>query len=199
MRTYLFIVKTFKLLREHQPWKLVLIFVLTLLMGVTSGFSIVLLIPMLQLLNIGGGEKPEGIAFFIQNLVGKAGVSLTIETVLIVFAILLTISALLQYWKSVLDVRYQQTFIYTLRRRLFRKIIMADWQTLNSRSKTNHLQVLTKEVPNLANYYFYYLRLLTTLIMTAALVVYALLISAKFTLIIVVFGIVLFVFLTGRR
>jgi len=47
MQIYLFIVKTFKLLREHQPWKLSLIFMLTLLNGVMSGFSIVLLIPLL--------------------------------------------------------------------------------------------------------------------------------------------------------
>ena len=195
MQTYLFIVQTFKLLREHEPWKLVLIFVLTLLMGVTSGFSIVLLIPLLQLLSIGGGGEPEGIALDIQNLADKAGINLTIGSVLIIYMVILTLSALLQYWKSILDARYQQTFIYTLRRRLFRKIIMADWQTLNSRSKTNHLQVLTKEVPNLAYYYYYYLKLLTTLIFTASYVVYAMLVSAKFTLIIVAVGILLFVFL----
>ena len=195
MRTYLFIVKTFKLLREHQPWKLGLIFAHTLLLGVMSGFSILMLVPLLQLLSIGGGSEPDGIALFIQNIADKAGITLTIVSVLLIYMVILTLSALLQYWKSVLDARYQQTFIYTLRRRLFRKIIMADWQMLNSRSKTNHLQVLTKEVSNLANYYYFYLRLLTTLIMTAAYVVYALLISAKFTLIIVVFGIVLFVFL----
>ena len=195
MQTYLFIVKTFKLLREHQPWRLALIFGLTMLLGVMSGFSIVLLIPLLQLLSIGGGGEPEGVALFIQNIADKSGVNLTIGSVLVIYMVLLTLNALLQYWKSMLDTRYQQTFIYNLRRRLFRKIIMADWQTLNSRSKTNHLQVLTKEVPNLANYYYFYLRLLTTLIMTAAYVVYALLISPEFTLIIVVFGIVLFVFL----
>ena len=195
MQTYLFIVKTFKLLREHQPWKLVLIFMLTLLLGVTSGFSIVLLIPLLQLLSIGGGGEPEGIALAIQNLADKAGINLTIGSVLIIYMVILTLSALLQYWKSILDARYQQTFIYTLRRRLFRKIIMADWQTLNSRSKTNHLQVLTKEVPNLAYYYYYYLKLLTTLIFTASYIVYAMLVSAKFTLIIIAVGIVLFVLL----
>ena len=195
MQTYLFIVKTFKLLREHQPWKLVLIFVLTLLMGVTSGFSIVLLIPLLQLLSIGGGGEPGGIALAIQNLADKAGVNLTIGSVLIIYMVILTLSALLQYWKSILDARYQQTFIYDLRKRLFRKIIMAEWQTLNSRSKTNHLQVLTKEVPNMAYYYYYYLKLLTTLIFTASYVVYAMLVSAKFTLIIVAVGILLFVFL----
>ena len=161
-----------------------------------GGFSIVLLIPLLQLLSIGAsGGEPEGIALFIQNLADNAGINLTIGSILVVYMILLTISALLQYGKAILDARYQQTFIYTLRRRLFRKIIMADWQLLNSRSKTNHLQVLTREVPNLANYYFFYLRLMTTVIMTAAYTVYALLVSARFTLIIIGVGLLLFVLL----
>ena len=198
MYTYTFITGTFKLLREHQPWNLVLIFVLTLIQGVMGGFSIVLLIPLLQLLSIGtSGRDPEGLALFIQNQADKAGMNLTIGSILVVYMMLLTFSALLQYSKSIIDARYQQTFIYTLRRRLFRKIIMADWQLLNSRSKTNHLQVLTREVPNLANYYYFYLRLLTTAVMTGAYTVYALLISARFTLLIIAIGVILF--LTLRR
>ncbi|MRR14614.1 ABC transporter ATP-binding protein, partial [archaeon] len=141
------------------------------------------------------GEEPDGVALFIQNLADKAGIDLTIGSVLVVYMVLLTLSALLQYWKSILDARYQQTFIYTLRRRLFRKILMADWQLLNSRSKTNHLQVLTREVPNLASYYFFYLRLMTTLIMTAAYTTYAMLVSARFTLIIIAVGLLLFILL----
>ena len=151
-----------------------------------------LLIPLLQLLSIGAGEATEGVALFIQNLADRAGIELTIGSILLVYMVLLTLTALLQYWKALLDARYQQTFIYTLRRRLFRKIIMADWQLLNSRSKTNHLQVLTREVPNLANYYFFYLKLLTTLIMTAAYTLYAMLVSAGFTLIIIAVGIIVF-------
>ncbi len=190
---FLFVVKTFKLLRGHQPWRLVLIFTLTLLQGVMGGFSVVLLIPLLQLLNIGtSGGEPEGVALVISNLIDRAAIPVTIGSILVVYMLLLTLSALLQYGKSILDARYQQTFIYTLRRRLFRKIIMADWQLLNSRSKTNHLQVLTREVPNLANYYFFYLRLLTTVIMTAAYTVYAMLISARFTLVIIAVGVILF-------
>jgi ATP-binding cassette subfamily C protein len=162
-----------------------------MLQGVTAGFSIVLLIPLLQLLSIGAGE-PDGIALAVRNLADRAGIEITIGSILAVYMVLLTFSALIQYFKSVLDARYQQTFIYTLRRRLFRKIIMADWQLLNSRSKTNHLQVLTREVPNLANYYYFYLRLLTTVIMTGAYTVYALLISARFTLVIIGVGAVTF-------
>jgi len=164
---------------------------------VTGGFSIVLLIPLLQLLNIGTGGEPEGIALAIRNFAEGAGIEITIGSILVVYMVLLTFSALIQYLKALLDARYQQTFIYTLRRRLFRKIIMADWQLLNSRSKTNHLQVLTREVPNLAAYYFFYLRLLTTVIMTGAYTLYALLISARFTLIII--GVGALTFLAMRR
>jgi len=194
MQTIRFIIKSFSLLREHQPGKLLLIFFLTLLQGVTSGFSIVLLIPLLQLINIGGAE-PEGIALAILDFAGRAGIDLTMGSILLVYISLLTFSALIQYWKALLDARYQQTFIYTLRRRLFRKIIMADWQLLNSRSKTNHLQVLTREVPNLANYYYYYLRLLTTVLMAGAYIVYAMLISPWFTLGITGVGLILFMVL----
>jgi len=194
MRKGLFIINSFTLLREHQPGKLLLIFFLTILQGITSGFSIVLLIPLLQLINIGGAE-PEGIALAILNFAGRAGIELTMGSILLVYMSLLTFSALIQYCKALLDARYQQTFIYTLRRRLFRKIIMADWQLLNSRSKTNHLQVLTREVPNLASYYYYYLRLLTTVLMAGAYIVYAMLISPWFTLGIIGVGLILFLLL----
>ena len=192
MKKSFFIINTFGLLRDHQPWKLVLILLLTLLQGVTSGFSIVLLIPLLQLLNIGVTYEPEGVALAIRKIAENVNIDISIGSILVVYMVLLTFSAFIQYWKSVIDSRYQQTFIYTLRRRLFRKIIMADWQLLNSRSKTNHLQVLTREVPNLASYYFFYLRLLTTVIMTSAYTIYALLISARFTLVIIGVGAVTF-------
>ncbi len=191
MQLYKNLAGTFKPLAAYKPWRLLLIFILALVHGVTSGFSIVLLIPLLQLLSIGGGE-PDGIALNIRNFAEGIGMQITMGSILLVYMLLLTFSALIQYWKSVIDARYQQTFIYSLRRRLFRKIIMADWQQLNSRSKTNHLQVLTHEVPNLANYYFFYLRLLTTIIMTGAYTVYAMVISTRFTLIIIFVGALIF-------
>ena len=189
------IIKTFRLLARHKPAKLLVIFLLTLLMGINVGFSIVLLIPLLQLLQVGSSEPATAQATQFQNMANKVGVTLNIETVLIIYVLLLTITALLQYCKSVSDASYQQTFIYEIRSRLFRKIILADWSLLNNKSKTNHLQVLTKEVPNLATYIFFYLRGLASLIMTAAYIFYAIFLSAKFTIIIIVTGLVLFILL----
>jgi len=108
--------------------------------------------------------------------------------------LLLTLSALIKYGKAILDANYQQTFIYTLRRRLSCKIIMADWQMLNTRSKTTHLHVLIHEAPNLATYYFFYIRLMTTVIMTVAYTAYALLVLVPYTLVIIAVGGLLFNF-----
>jgi ATP-binding cassette, subfamily C, bacterial len=192
MKDFVYLARTFRLLKEHQPWKLALIFALTLFMGVNSGFSIMLLIPLLQLLNVGGNAGASGPGYLFHSLAEKTGISLNIETILIIYVILLTINALLQYWKTMLDTRYQQTLIYHIRRRLFMKIIHAEWPLLNSKSKTNHLQVLTKEVPNMAEYVYYYLRLLTTIIISVSYIAYALAVSAGFTIIIILVGGILF-------
>ncbi len=195
MTKYFFIVRTLKLLTAHNPAKLLLIFIITFLQGITSGFSIVLLIPLLQLLNVSGGEPVNGLTDFFWKIAEKTGISVNLGTLLLVYIILLTLGAFIQYWKSLLDAAYQHTFIYQLRRRLFRKIILADWPLLNRTGKTSHMQILTKEVPNLALYYLYYLRLLTALLMTSAYVIYALMVSVKFTIIIIITGILLFILL----
>ena len=192
MKDIVYVAKTFKLLREHQPWKLALIFAVTLFMGVNSGFSIMLLIPLLQLLNVGAGSTVQGPGHVIMNLAEKAGINLSIETILVTYVILLTLNAFLQYWKTMLDTRYRQTLIYYLRKRLFRKIINAEWQVLNSRSKTGHLQILTREVPNLAEYVYYYLKLITTVIISASYIAYAMVVSVRFTLLIIAVGGILF-------
>ena len=195
MKIDLYIIESFKMLLNFRPGKLALLFVLTLFLGAFSGFSIVLLIPLLQILSPGKENQTNQIADFLNGLAEKAGIPLNLETILLVYVVLLSIMALLQLWKSLLDAGYQQTFIYQIRRRLFRKIIMADWPLLNNRSKTNHLQVLSTEVPNLADYFFFIMRVLTGLIMTASYIAWAMLVSPKFTLFISFVGLVLFVLL----
>lgn len=188
----LMISQSFKPLFKHQPGKLFLLFSLDLFLGTSSGFSVVLLIPLLQLLTSKTDGQTNQITEVLNGLAEKAGIQLSLETILTIYVVLLTLMALLQFWKGLMNAGYQQTFIYQIRRRLFRKIIMADWQLLNNKSKTNHLQVLSKEVPNLSMYYFFFLRMLSGLIMTASYVAWAMLVSVKFTVFITLTGIVLF-------
>lgn len=182
---------------DYQPWKLLLLFFLTLLLGTSQGFSIALLIPFLQLLEVGEGAGANPLVDFFARLSDQTGIPITFETVLLAYLILLTLIALLVYGKSLFQAAYQQEFSYQIRRRLFRKIILSDWTSLNSKSRHNHLQVLTEEVPKLTDYYYFYLQILTRLIITAAHLFYAFLVSTRFTLLVVVTGVVAFVLMRG--
>ncbi|GGZ75005.1 ATP-binding cassette domain-containing protein [Algibacter mikhailovii] len=195
MKIDLFFVESFRMLLNFRPGKLLLLFVLTLFLGVFSGFSIVLLIPLLKVLAPSTEGQTNQITDTFNDLAEKAGIQLNLETILIIYVIVLSVVALLQLWKSLLDASYQQNFIYQIRSRLFRKIIMADWELLNNKSKTNHLQVLSKEVPNMADYFFFIMRVLAGFIMTASYMAWAMLISLKFTLFITFIGLVLFLLL----
>jgi ATP-binding cassette, subfamily C, bacterial len=192
MKHISFLIKSLSVLRDHQPWKLGLIFFLSLVNGLSAGLSIVLLIPLLQVLNIGGGEKLSGLALFFKDITSKSGIELTIGSILLVYLVLFTLMPLLAYWNSLINARYQHTFVYNMRRRLFRKIILADWIILNIKSKNNYLQMLTNEVPRVGNYYFYYLRMGKSLIVITAYIIWAVLISVKVTILIIITGVVLF-------
>jgi ATP-binding cassette, subfamily C, bacterial len=180
---------------RHKPGRLTLLLFLTLFQGLNSGFSIVLLIPLLQLLNIGSGGLPEGVTIFFRTLSERSGIEPSVEAVLIVYVLILSLNALVQYLKAKLESEYQVSLIHDVRLKMFRKVILADWPLLNSRSKTNHIQLLTKEIPVLANYYYYLIRLFTSMLTLAAYIGYAAIISGKFTLIIIVAGTLLFLIL----
>ncbi|MFV9483974.1 ABC transporter ATP-binding protein [Christiangramia sp. ASW11-125] len=183
------------MLLNFRPGKILLLFTLTLFLGVFSGLSIVLLIPLLQLLTPENSDNQNPIAKFFKELAEQVNFQLNLETILITYVLLLSFMAVLQLWKSLLDARYQQRFIYEIRNRLFRKIIKADWQLLNNRSKTGHLQVLSTEIPNLADYFFFIMRVLTGLIMAGSYLVWAMFVSSKFTLFISCVGILIFILL----
>lgn len=186
------LIESFQPMFKHKPFKLLLLFVLTLFMGTSSGFTIILLIPLLQLLTRNNVENSNPIVTSLNDFAQRFNIELNIENILITYVIILSSLALINYWKNLLSAGYQQSLIFKIRQRLFRKIIMADWAILNNKSKTNHLQILTQEIPKLSNYYFFFLRLLISLIMTASYVAWAFIISAEFTLVIIGVGLVMF-------
>jgi len=195
MKDNLFVIRSFRLLFQYNPGKLIFLAFLTLFLGINQGFTIVLLIPFLQLLDIGEHDSSNQLVQFFDSLVDRTGVSLSLELVLLAFVILMVVIALLNYWKATFQSKYQESFSYQIRKRLFRKIILSDWKSLNSKSKHNHLQVLTEEVPTLTNYYFFYLQMLTVLIVVGAHIIFAFLVSVKFTSLVLATGFLAFIFL----
>lgn len=177
---------------KHKPFKLLLLFFISLVSGLTSGFSIILIIPLLQLVTKETPESTNDIAYFINELAGKTNIELNLENILIIYILILSSVAVLNYKKNMISARYHQSLVFTIRQRLFRKIIMSDWKFINNRSKTNYLQVLSQEIPKLSYFYMSVLTLVTSIIIITTYVFWALLVSFKFTAIVVLLGLTLF-------
>lgn len=180
---------------RHKPSKLLALSLLTLFLGVNQGVSIVMLIPLLSLLDKGKASVPaeQGkVVDWMNSLASQAGVGLTIEIILALFITILVCISLLTYVKSRVQSSYEQEFTYSTRSRLYKKIITCDWAILTSKSKHSHIQVLSSEIPKLVTYYYALVNLATSAILISAHIVLALLISVKFTLLVLAVGVMVF-------
>jgi ATP-binding cassette, subfamily C, bacterial len=184
-----FILQSFGLFFQYKPVKIVILFLITLFQGFSQGITILLLIPMLGLLDPShSSEKSSKWMDIWSSVTEKTGMETTLTVILITFACCMVAVAVLQYVQTTMQSTYQQGFSYEMRKRLFRKIIDSDWMFLNGRSKHNHIQVLTTEIPKMTTYYYYYLGLTSKLLFITAHVVLAFLVSFQFTLLVVVSG-----------
>lgn len=192
----LFILRSFGLFFRHNPARLMVLFLITLFLGFNQGITIVLLIPLLGLLQpVPTTGTPDKWTALLNPIFHHLGLELNLTLILLVFALCLVSVAVLNYFQTIIQASYQQEFSYQTRKRLFKKIITSNWQFLNGKSKHNHIQILTTEIPKMANYYYYYLGLTTKIIFIVAHVAVALLISVKFTLFVIFIGLALFVVL----
>lgn len=194
-----FIFKSFSLFFRHKPGRLIFLFLITLFLGVNQGATIVLLIPLLELLNpMQSGDSSGKWTLALRSLLDRTGIELNLELILMIFAFILILVAVLTYIQTLVQSAYQQEFSYRTRKRIFKKIILSDWNFLNGKSKHNHIQILTTEIPKMTTYYYYYLGLTSKILFIIAHVTLALMISIKFTLFVVISGMLIFLLLRNH-
>lgn len=190
----LFIIRSFGLFFRYSPVRLVALFLISLFLGLNQGMTIVLLIPLLELLDPAKtAASPNKWSGLLNSIFDRIGLEVNLTLILVIFTLCLLLIAVLNYYQSIMQAAYQQEFSYQTRKRLFKKIITSDWRFLNGKSKHNHIQVLTTEIPKMTTYYYFYLGLATKIIFIVAHVALALLLSVKFTLIVIFVGLIVFV------
>jgi len=191
-----FILRSFGLFFRYNPGRLIALFLITLFLGFNQGITVVLLIPLLELLDPAkASASPGKWSGIIHSIFDRTGLEVNLTLILIIFTLCLLLIAILNYHQSTMQAAYQQEFSYQTRKRLFKKIVTSDWTFLNRTSKHNHIQVLTTEIPKMTTYYYFYLGLATKFIFIVAHVVLALMLSVKFTAFVVFTGLVIFILL----
>ena len=193
-----FILRSFSLFFRHNPKRLLTLFLVTLFLGFNQGITILLLIPLLNLLNPLPAQTHSGRwVELLDGIINRTGFGVSLESILVLFACCLILIAVLHYYQAVVQSTYQQEFSFEIRKRLYQKMLVADWTFFHEKSKFSHLQVLTSEIPKMGMFYYYYLGLATKLIFIAIHIALAACISATFTLFVVTAGTIVFVLLRG--
>ncbi len=116
-------------------------------LAVTSGASILLLLPMLQLCGISSVDE---VASPVENGVRHAfrvfGVSPTFSSVLLVFVLLSAIQAVLLYVQAIIDGKLKHGFSRTLRVELYSAMNLATWESQAGTRTADVAHALSVEV-----------------------------------------------------
>lgn len=168
------------------------IFLTNLLYGLSSGISIVALIPLLQMLekNSLGSNKVFAV---LNDLIEWMGISISIELIIGLYLMLILFNAFISYSKTIWQSDVQQEFMANIRKDIFSKLIRSDWMYLSGQNRNEFSHILTSEIPNITAINFHLFSLLSVVILFFIYVVIAFLVSFYFTLLVLVCGLVLYI------
>lgn len=196
MNKFRFILGSFKNFLKFNPKKLALIYVLTVLLALSQGISYVLLIPLLQLLELKNQGQTNLIQDFFYRFADIFNFDLSIEILLSLYVIVLSILFFVNTRRNLIQINYQNKYSGYLRNQIYRRVIFSDWKTLSQTSKHSHLHILTSEVPKVTHFYFYLLNSSTKAILLSIHLGLAFLVSFKLTIIVCISGLLQFLILS---
>lgn len=183
-------------LLAHAKAKVPVSFVLSVLLGLTQGISLVMIIPFLHTLGVsGGGGTGGGFTRTVSGLFQALGLSFNLYTLLGAYILLVSLFAFLRRYQSILDVQIQQGFVCFLRNRLYRTLTYADWLFI-AREKSSHItHTLTADIQRVGQGTFLFMQFTGSIAMVLFNLAAAFLLSVTLTGAALAFGLFMFIFL----
>lgn len=179
-------------LYRFNPKLLSLSFLLTLILSLFEGISLVSLLPILSLTGIFHNSTHTRLDG-IMNYVGVH--NLTLLNALSVFIFLIAISAYLKRQQSLLINKIQQGFISHLTFELYQLLATTTWVYWISKTKSDINHTLTHEIMRVSMGCYFLFQLLINLSMLLIYLVLSFAIAPELTLLIMLFGSALLFFL----
>jgi len=186
-------------LLETMSWRVALALVLMLCLSVTQGAQLLLLVPLMQAAGLNVGQGSVGwVADVTSSALAAVGLKPGLVTVLVVFALVTTLLALIARWQTIYNYKLQQDFVACLRRRLYQAIANTDWLTFSKTRSSDFTHALTVELDRVGSAAYVLLGLVTNLILVMAYAVLALKLSLAMTGLVFAAGVVLLLLLRKK-
>jgi ATP-binding cassette, subfamily C, bacterial len=186
-------------LTNLMGWKVGLALGLMICLGLTEGVSLLMLIPLLQLVGLDVQQGSIGrVASFVSSFFLAIGVRPTLITVLCVYILIVIIHSLLRRWETSVSFTLEHEFIVRLRQQLYRAIANTNWLFFSRHRSSDFIHALTVEMERIGAATYFMLSLVATTIISGVYILLALKLSALMTGLVFLCGAGLMLLLKGK-
>ena len=169
---------------QFSPLNMLLTFGLMLFRSITAGVSLLLILPLLQVLGLSiGHNETQGVAKAITTLFQHLHLPLTLPMILICYVLVVSFIAMAAFAEQIISTKLQQNYIHHLRARLYQQLLYTKWPFFLKQNMSHLLHGLTTQIQAINSSNFQLLTLLNSAIVLCVYTLLALLLSWKMTLI----------------
>ena len=165
-----------------MSWKVALALGLMICLSTMEGISLLMLVPLLQLVGLNVQEGSIGrLAEFISSIFSTIGIRPTLIAVLCVYVLIVIIHSILRRWETSVSLTLEYEFVVRLREKLYRAIANTNWLFFARNRVSDFTHALTIEMERIGAATYYILNLLATGIVAIVYILFALKLSVMMT------------------
>jgi ATP-binding cassette subfamily C protein len=184
--------KGFKDFYLFSPKKQIIIFILMLFQGITSGIGLLFIIPLLQIIGIdlGSTNTTSASAFANQTFIAL-GFEASLKNILCFYILVVSLIAFFRFQLNIISTEIQQSYISHLRETLYKQLLHCHWQFILERKMSDFTHCLSNQVQAIGQASQLMLTLMSQIVLSLVMIVIALFVSWQMTLLAVFFGSIL--------
>ncbi|WP_231862981.1 ABC transporter ATP-binding protein [Methanobacterium formicicum] len=182
-----------------MPRKVSLALMLMVIISFNEAISLIILIPLLQLVGLDVGQGSLGqIDILVSNFFSYLGLQPTLVLVLILYVVVISVSALLTRYQTLQTSEIQYQFANHLRQRLYNAITNSNWLFFSRMKSSSLAHALTNEIDRISTGTGQFLTFLASIMILVVYIIFALELAGVFTGVIFAVGIVILLVLRRR-
>ncbi|MFA0832414.1 MAG: ABC transporter ATP-binding protein [Methanobacterium formicicum] len=186
-------------LTQLMPRKVTLAVVLMVVISFNEAVSLLILIPLLQLVGLDVGQGSLGqLAGLVSGFFTFFGLQPTLLMVLIIYVIVISFSALLTRYQTLKTSEIQYEFAAHLRKRLYNAIINSSWLFFSRMKLSNFAHALTNEIERISTGTGQFLTFIAGIMILVVYIVFALELAGVLTGVIFAVGVGILLILRRR-
>ena len=182
-----------------MPRKVSLAVLLMVLISLSTGVSLLLLVPLLELVGLNVGQGSLGvIAAYVSAFFLTLHLKPTLLLILLVYVLVMSFIALLHRLQTIKSSQIQFEFAAYLRKRLYQAITNSDWLFFTRMKSSSFAHALTNEVERVSVGTGQFLNLLAGLMVLVVYIIFALELAGVTTGLIFIAGVIILLLLRRR-